>query len=138
MRRKGFAVVELKCPERDLPEPTFADYTPCAAPGYRAPHLWLADGSSLYDHLGLGLGFTLLDFGGVDATELAKRAEERGIPLAVFAPDEGDRESLFALYERRAALVRSDHHVVWRGDELPAEIEHLLDIVTGHASWGHL
>lgn len=71
-------------------------------------------------------------------TELAKRAEERGIPLAVFAPDEGDRESLFALYERRAALVRSDHHVVWRGDELPAEIEHLLDIVTGHASWGHL
>jgi len=122
--------------ERDLPEPAFADYTPCAAPGYRAPHLWLADGSSLYDHL--GLGFTLLDLGGVDATELAKRAEERGIPLAVFAPDEGDRESLLALYERRAALVRSDHHVVWRGDELPAEIEHLLDIVTGHASWGNL
>jgi hypothetical protein len=44
----------------------------------------LADGSSLYDHL--GPGFTLLDLGGVHATELAKRAEKRGIPLAVFVP----------------------------------------------------
>nr|WP_275415666.1 FAD-dependent monooxygenase [Virgisporangium aliadipatigenens] len=94
------------------------------------------DGSSLYDHF--GLGFTLLDPGGIDATELLKRAQARGIPIEIFRPDEVDRESLLGMYERRAALVRSDHHVAWRGDELPAQIEHLLDIVTGHALWGRL
>jgi hypothetical protein len=30
-------------------------YTPTTAPGSRLPHHWLADGSSLYDHLGTGL-----------------------------------------------------------------------------------
>jgi hypothetical protein len=24
---------------------------------------------------------------------------------------------------------------VWRGDELPADVEHLLDVITGHVSW---
>jgi hypothetical protein len=93
----------------------------------------LADGSSLYDHL--GLGFTLLDLGDRDASDLLKHAERRGIPLQVFTPVGEDREALRALYERDAALVRSDHHVVWRGDELPADVEHLLDVITGHVSW---
>ena len=35
-------------------------YTPSSVPGGRAPHLWLADGSSLFDQL--GPGFTLLSF----------------------------------------------------------------------------
>ncbi|MFJ6651419.1 FAD-dependent monooxygenase [Microbacterium sp. NPDC091313] len=116
------------------PAPTFADFTESAAPGNRAPHRWLADGSSLYDHF--GLGFTLLDFAGVDAAALKARAEERGIPFTIWTPTEEDRAVLAPLYERGAALVRSDHHVVWRGDELPDDADHLLDIVTGHASWG--
>ncbi|MFI5957357.1 FAD-dependent monooxygenase [Cryptosporangium sp. NPDC051539] len=116
--------------------PTFADYVPSAAPGNRAPHLWLADGTSLYDHL--GPGFTLLDFDGVDSTNLLERARSRGIPVDVFRPDEVDQAKMRDLYERKAALVRSDHHVVWRGDELPADVDSLLDIVTGHASWGAL
>ncbi|MGQ4437002.1 MULTISPECIES: FAD-dependent monooxygenase [unclassified Streptomyces] len=117
----------------EQPPPAFADYTPSAAPGNRAPHVWLADGSSLYDHL--GLGFTLLDLGDRDTSDLFKHAERRGIPLQVFTPADEDREALRALYARDAALVRSDHHVAWRGDELPADVEHLLDVITGHASW---
>ncbi len=117
----------------EQPPPTFADYTPCAAPGNRAPHMWLADGSSLYDHL--GQGFTLLDLGPVDATDLLKQAGSRGIPVEVFTPAQADRPGLLAQYERRAALVRSDHHVVWRGDDLPADLPHLLAIITGHGSW---
>ncbi len=38
----------------DAPPPTFGDYVPTAAPGIRAPHMWLPDGSSLYDHFGSG------------------------------------------------------------------------------------
>ncbi|WP_403022711.1 FAD-dependent monooxygenase [Salinibacterium sp. GXW1014] len=116
------------------PAPTFADFTESAAPGNRAPHRWLADGSSLYDHF--GMGFTLLDFAGADAAALSARAEERGIPFTVWAPGDDDRAVLAPLYERGAALVRSDHHVVWRGDELPADVDRLLDIITGHASTG--
>ena len=40
------------------PKDHFMLYLPSAHPGCLAPHLWLADGSSLYDHF--GEGFTLL------------------------------------------------------------------------------
>ncbi len=115
------------------PPPTFADYTPSAAPGNRAPHRWLADGSSLYDHF--GQGFTLLNFGGVDVAALFAGAQERGIPLEEFVPDAVDLPGLHEQYARKAALVRSDHHVVWRGDKPPVDIDRLLNIITGHASW---
>jgi hypothetical protein len=35
-------------------------------------------------------------------------------------------------------MIRSDHHVDWRGDALPDDVEHVLDIVTGHVGWGTL
>ncbi len=31
--------------------------------------------------------------------------------------------------------MRADHHVAWRGDELPADCGELLDIVTGNHAW---
>lgn len=115
------------------PAPTFAEFTESAAPGNRAPHRWLADGSSLYDHF--GQGFTLLNFAGIDVTALEKIAKDRGVPFTIWVPVAEDREVLAPLYQRGAALVRSDHHVVWRGDELPADIERLIDVVTGYLSW---
>jgi 2-polyprenyl-6-methoxyphenol hydroxylase-like FAD-dependent oxidoreductase len=42
------------------PEYSLSDFTPSTFPGCRTPHLWLADGRSLYD--ALGPGFTLLRF----------------------------------------------------------------------------
>lgn len=116
------------------PPPTFADYVPSAAPGNRAPHRWLADGSSLYDHL--GTGYTALDLGTVDLRPMLTAAAGRGVPLQVFTPDdETDRAELRELYRAEAALVRSDHHVVWRGDRLPQHVERILDIVTGNLAW---
>ena len=44
------------------PPPDAANsYTPTACPGGRAPHLWFADGSSIYDKF--GFEFTLLRLG---------------------------------------------------------------------------
>lgn len=43
------------------------------------------------------------------------------VPLEVLTLDGADRAELAALYKAKAALVRSDHHVVWRGDEPPAD-----------------
>ena len=105
------------------------DYRPSAQPGCLAPHLWLEDGSSLYDHF--GAGFTLLLGGKArldHAAGLQRAATARGIPLAVFPVFE---QGFAALYEADLALVRPDQHVAWRGDDLPADSAALLDRVRG-------
>ena len=45
----------------DEPDANFEEYNPSASPGNRAPHAWLADGSSLFDHFGLGFTLLVLD-----------------------------------------------------------------------------
>ena len=117
----------------DLSEPPaehFRHYVPSAYPGCLAPHAWLADGSSLYDHF--GPGFTLLvTRDGVDNRDaFARAAAKRGVPLNVVEPADA---RLPGLYEARYALIRPDQHVAWRGDTLPEDAAALLDLVTGHA-----
>ena len=104
-------------------------YVPSAHPGCLAPHLWLADGSSLYDHF--GTGFTLLVTAG-DASAggaFAAAAAERSVPLKVVAP--GDAR-LQGRYGARFALIRPDQHVAWRGDVTPEDLPGLLGRVTGY------
>jgi 2-polyprenyl-6-methoxyphenol hydroxylase-like FAD-dependent oxidoreductase len=114
----------------DPPPEQFADYVPSACPGCLAPHAWLADGSSLYDHF--GPGFTLLvTRGGAEGTEaIVCHATARGVPLKVLAKHE---DRLSALYHARFALIRPDQHVAWRGDVIPQDTRSLLDRVTGNA-----
>ena len=112
----------------DPPSDHVTLYEPSAYPGCLAPHLWLADGSSLYDHF--GDGFTLLvtdgDRGSSDAFVAA--AARRRVPVTVLAlPD----ERLRGRYGARLALIRPDQHVAWRGDELPADLDRLIAHVTG-------
>ena len=103
-------------------------YVPSAHPGCLAPHLWLSDGSSLYDHF--GDGFTLLvtdgdpSIGGM----LVKTAAMRKVPVKTLSP--GDVR-LRDRYGARIALIRPDQHVAWRGDELPAHCDALIAQVTG-------
>jgi len=92
----------------------FVNYVPSSRPGSLAPHAWLHDGSSLYDHF--GSGFTLLVSPSVAAREIdAIYADARacGLPLTVIQPREGGVRSL---YPARLTLVRPDQHVAWRGD----------------------
>ena len=112
----------------DPPPEHFMLYVPSAHPGCLAPHLWLADGSSLYDHF--GDGFTLLVTAGDpgEADKLAAVAAKRKIPLKILAlPD----TRLGPRYEARFALIRPDQHVAWRGDSLPQDIDDVLAHVTG-------
>ena len=106
-------------------------YVPSAHPGCLAPHLWLADGSSLYDHF--GPGFTLLVTAGdvTDAAGLLQAAGHRKAPLVVIAPDDA---RLRARYEARFALIRPDQHVAWRGDALPTDCDELLARVCGYGA----
>ena len=65
-------------------------YQPSARPGGVAPHLWLADGSSLYDHF--GDGFTLISTVKdanleEDFADALKCADELSLPLKTFCAE---------------------------------------------------
>jgi 2-polyprenyl-6-methoxyphenol hydroxylase-like FAD-dependent oxidoreductase len=116
-------------PDGSEPPPdTVNTYVPTACPGGRAPHLWLADGASLYDRL--GFDFTLLQLGG-EATlgdPLVAAAARLGIPLTYLALDAaGARE----LYGADLALIRPDQIVAWRGDRPPDDPAALLRRIVG-------
>ena len=109
------------------PSYTMHDYTPSTVPGCRTPHLWLADGRSLYD--AMGADYTLLRFDAkVDVAPLARAAAERGVPLTVLdvQPREPQR-----VYRHRLLLSRPDQHVAWRGDHLPPDAHGLVDLIRG-------
>ncbi len=97
------------------PPPDSANvYVPSACPGGRAPHAWLADGRSLYDHF--NFEWTLLALGpDAPSTEAFRTAAQQlGLDLQVLhlpAPE------LAALYEAPLALIRPDQIVAWRGSE---------------------
>jgi len=105
------------------------EYHPQAIPGCLAPHAWLDDGTSLYDHF--GSGFTLLvTASGHEAAIAAVQAEAAAThtPLTVLQIPDTD---LLALYEQPFALIRPDQHMAWRGDAWPAQ--GILAKVTGRA-----
>ncbi len=104
-----------------------AVYTPTGCPGGRAPHVWLADRTSIFDHF--GRGFTLVGFAGADdSADLMTCARHRGVPLDVLAVSVPEAREL---YGADYALVRPDQHVAWRGDRLPADPIKVLAAVTG-------
>jgi hypothetical protein len=114
------------CKEPDPPAIDPLTYRPTTWPGARLPQVYLADGQSVQDKL--GLWFTMLAVDRVDDSKIAAAARKLDIPLAVLALD---RPDLRALYECDLILVRPDQHVAWRGDALPDDLEALLQHVTG-------
>ena len=118
----------------DGPPPAFKldTYQESSVPGVRAPHFFLADGSSLYDHLGRGL--TLLRIGTNSPTgdTFAAAAKAANIPFARL--DLADDSAVKKYEGYSLVLVRPDHHIVWRGREaVSAErAGEILRRVTGH------
>jgi 2-polyprenyl-6-methoxyphenol hydroxylase-like FAD-dependent oxidoreductase len=105
------------------------DYVPSAWPGARPPHLFLEDGSALFDHF--GLDFTLLNLAEHDCGPIEAAAKALSIPLKVVRiTDTNVRQ----LYERDLVLVRPDQVVAWRGNQLPEDCRALLEIVSGNGN----
>ncbi len=100
-------------PDGTAPPPDSAnDYTPTACPGGRAPHVWLADGRSLYDTFGIEWTLLQLRRDSQVAGEIAKAARALGLDLALVKIE---RDDLRDLYAADAALIRPDQVVAWRG-----------------------
>jgi len=96
-------------PDGTQPPPDSANtYVPTACPGGRPPHLWLADGRSLFDRF--GLEWTLLRLGSAEGRPFIGS----GLPLEVLdlkIPEARD------LYRADLVLIRPDQIVAWRGND---------------------
>ena len=103
-------------------------YHPSACPGGRAPHLWLKDGSSLYDHF--GFEWTLLCMGDADASQFEAAAAAAGLPLKVLRIVDTE---LRDLYESDLALIRPDQVVAWRDKGGRIEADRVIAQATGRS-----
>ena len=80
----------------------------------------------------MGPDYTLLRLDPTTSVQgIVAAAAQRGLPLAVL--DVRSREAS-QLYRHRLVLVRPDQHVAWRGDEEPADMLGLVDLVRGAAA----
>ncbi len=103
------------------------EYRASTLPGLRLPHLFLEDGSSVHEKL--GVFYTLLAFTEFDSSNVERSSAELGVPLKIVGLHQKD---LRKIYERNFLLVRPDQHIAWRGDALPADFAQVLKHVTGH------
>lgn len=109
------------------PEYSMGAFTPSTAPGTRAPHFWLPDGTSLYDHFGPGYSLIVLDEA-MDTSAVTATANEHGIPLSIVNAAQADVPDV---YRNKLVLVRQDQHVAWRGNSVPEDLEEFFNILKG-------
>ena len=112
------------------PEHRFRVYEPSTWPGARLPHVWLADGTPMQDHIPYE-GYTLLRLGrtNADTSALEKALRAFGAPLAVLdMPDDAPRQ----VYGHDLLLLRPDLHVAWRGNRPPEDPGNVAATVTGY------
>jgi hypothetical protein len=114
------------------PESSPSRYNPTTWPGGRPPHLFLDDGSAIFNLL--GKDWTVVTFGDADkagANFVLQAAERLNIPMTHL--DLAGHEQARRLWERDVVLVRPDVHVAWRTDciESLGEAMDKLQIVTG-------
>jgi 2-polyprenyl-6-methoxyphenol hydroxylase-like FAD-dependent oxidoreductase len=114
----------------DEPAPAYSmgSFTPSTIPGCRAPHFWLANGQSLYDLF--GKGYSLLRFdasANIDA--LLDAAQIQNMPVTVV--DLAGEPNIPKAYQHKLVLCRTDQHVVWRGDNLPASMSPFSALLRG-------
>lgn len=116
------------------PDPDNCDYVPTTWPGARLPHVWLDDGTPLADRLGFGYTLIVLGSAPPDVATLVAAFAACGTPLDVLAIRDAAARTIL---ERDLILVRPDLHVVWRGDESPADAAHVAAVATGRAHSGN-
>lgn len=87
-------------------------YTPSVRAGSRLPHLWLADGSSLFD--ALGRDWTLITVGesGCAGTDFARAASDLGLDLTVVELTAAEATGVI---DEPIVLVRPDLYIAFSG-----------------------
>jgi len=112
------------------PDPDAQYYTPTTWPGFRLPHVWLKDGSAIQDRLGKGYTLLRFDHDKNDLSLLVAAFKRIGAPLEQMSLDDPHAVEIYEGYQ--LFLLRPDLHIVWRGNEAPADQEWLAESATGH------
>lgn len=108
---------------------TMDSHTPSTVPGCRMPHFKVDEGS-VYDLL--GPVYTLFRFNPAkDVSRVLDGASSRNLPLKLLdmPARAGD-----PAYTHDLLIARRDQHVAWRGNELPADADALLDRLCGRGA----
>ena len=117
----------------DGPEPEFAPrhYSPTTWPGSRAPHLYLSTGQAIFDTFGKYWTLVVFSPDEVGQNHLVEAAQARHLQLAQVSMSREDEAK--RLYERNLVLIRPDHHVAWRADQVASrtEAEQVIRTVAG-------
>ncbi|MBY5481548.1 FAD-dependent oxidoreductase [Rhizobium leguminosarum] len=108
----------------DLPEV----YVPNAAPGGRAPHVWLNCQTSLFDRFGFEWTLLRLRPSSSPGTEFVIAARMAGMDLTVVDIKE---DQLRAIYREPLVLIRPDQVIAWRGDG-DGDAVQIIETVLGH------
>ncbi|MBY3348399.1 FAD-dependent oxidoreductase [Rhizobium laguerreae] len=108
----------------DLPEV----YVPNAAPGGRAPHVWLNSQTSLFDRFGFEWTLLRLRPSSSPGTEFVTAARMTGMDLTVVDIEE---DQLRAIYREPLVLIRPDQVIAWRGDGDDDAVQ-IIETVLGH------
>jgi 2-polyprenyl-6-methoxyphenol hydroxylase-like FAD-dependent oxidoreductase len=117
-------------------DPPGADYQQTATPGCRAPHLWLADGTStvdLFDHR-----FVLLTARPGHAWRDAA-AHCPGVPVDSHVVAEPAWPDRYGVWPDGAVLVRPDGHIAWRSRTTSTDpVADLQTALTTSTAGGHV
>jgi FAD-dependent monooxygenase len=120
-------------PESDGIKPDWqaAQYTPSTWPGSRAPHVFLSDGSAVFDHLGKDWSLVTFTETNADVEVLLTAASALAIPIE-HVDLRGEHEAR-RLWERDLVLVRPDEHVAWRSNSVGniEEARSILEVAIG-------
>jgi 2-polyprenyl-6-methoxyphenol hydroxylase-like FAD-dependent oxidoreductase len=103
-------------------------YVPTGKPGGRAPHIWLADGRSLYD--AFGFEWTLLSIGADTRSIAGFTAASKAATLDLEVVTIDDEEA-YDLYESDLVLIRPDQIVAWRRTGDGFDPDAVLALATG-------
>ncbi|KAH7385826.1 FAD-binding domain-containing protein [Pyrenochaeta sp. MPI-SDFR-AT-0127] len=123
----------IQKPGTDEIKPTWqaSSYTPSTWPGSRPPHLFLSDGSALFDHFGRDWSLVTFADNQSDIQMLLHAAESLSIPLKHV--DLKSEHHARKLWQRDLILIRPDEHVAWRSNSVESveEAESILKLVVG-------
>jgi hypothetical protein len=124
-------VVQKPEPDELKPKWQASEYTPSTWPGSRPPHVFLSDGSALFDHFGNDWSLVTFTNNQSETQLLLAAAKSLSIPLKHV--DLKGEDHAQRLWERGMILVRPDEHVAWRSDSVKSleEAQTILELVIG-------